>query len=231
MARLQPDLMLTYRLRGLIKAAQKDYYGAIIDLSRYLKSDTTDFEILTQRGVCRSLIADEKGANEDFRKALKIDKFNWQLFEYVVESYITLKDTASALETLAEYQEALPERIAPVMRKAELFLAQRKWDDARQMIERAVRSFHPDYYDKIQYSRAFLLHGKLHFHLQNYIASIEKFNKALESNPRNLEALYFRGKTYIAVGDKRKAINDFKKLKSAGYADSEMILQSLLDRP
>lgn len=231
MARLQPDLMLTYRLRGLIKAAQKDYYGAIIDFSRYLKSDTADFEIINQRGLCRSMVGDEKGANDDFRKALKIDRFNWQLFEHVVNSYITLKDTTSALETLAEYQQALPERVAPLMHQAELLLAQRKWNDAKQLIERAIKRFHPQYYDKTQYSRAFFLNGKLHFHLQNYTASIEEFNKALEANPANLEALYFRGKTYIAIGDKRKAINDFKRLKSAGYLDSETILQSLLDRP
>lgn len=232
MARLQPELMLTYRLRGLIKAAQKDYYGAIIDFSKYLKSDTTDFEILNQRGLCRSLVGDEKGANDDFRKALKIDRFNWQLFEHVVESYITLKDTVSAFETLAEYQKALPEKTSPLMRQAELLLAQHKWDDAKQILERVLhRGFHPEYYDKIQYSRAFFLNGKLHFHLQNYTASIEAFSKALEVNPSNMEALYFRGKTYIAMGDKRKAINDFKRLKSAGYADSEAILQSLLDRP
>jgi tetratricopeptide (TPR) repeat protein len=228
MARLQPQLMLTYRLRGLIKAAQKDYYGAIIDLSKYLKSDTADFEILNQRGVCRSQIGDERGANDDFRKSLKYDRFNWRLYEYVAKSYVTLKDTASALETLSEYSEAMPERIAPFMYKTELFLGQRKWDDAQQMIDQALKRFHPEYFDKQIYSRVIFLKGQLNYHLKNYSISIQEFNKALDTNPTNLEALYYRGKAYIGMGEKKRAISDFKRLKQMGYADSETILQSLL---
>jgi tetratricopeptide (TPR) repeat protein len=230
MSRLQPDLLLTYRLRGLIKIEQKDYYGAIIDFSRYLKVDTADHDMLVHRALCRTYIKDFPGANDDLGKTLRYhpdDKRNTVVYERMTDNYLSVKDTVNALGTLRRYLKAMPEESISTLWMAELFVEMEEWDSAQVKIDRTLRGFHPVYHNKTLYSRALGVRGRVLLNRKDFKGAITAFTTALEINPANMEARYHRGKTYIAKGEKRNAIEDFRKLQAFGYHDADVILQSL----
>ncbi|HWA33764.1 MAG TPA: hypothetical protein VG737_06525, partial [Cyclobacteriaceae bacterium] len=52
MRRINPSSPATFRLSGMIKSNLKDYYGCIIDMAAFVKTDTTDFESWQVKAFC-----------------------------------------------------------------------------------------------------------------------------------------------------------------------------------
>jgi Tfp pilus assembly protein PilF len=49
----------------------------------------------------------------------------------------------------------------------------------------------------------------------------------LKSDANNLNAKYFRAKAYEKIGEVKKALAEFKKLKKSGYSDSATLYESV----
>ncbi len=225
MFRLQSQSPTTYRLRGLAKSNNGDYKGAIDDLSKFLKTDSSDYEAIRTRSACLVMVGDEKSANEDMRKLLKIDG-GLDLYETVSRNYLTLKDTASALEVWREYANRDPYLFVPRMEIARIFIHQKKWDSARVEINKLLPLVTPENVTK-KYSEILYWEGLIHYQNSEYNSAISKFTQSLKYDVNNADAKYFRAKAYEKTGQGKKAMGDLKDLKTTRYKDSEVLYQTV----
>jgi tetratricopeptide (TPR) repeat protein len=225
MFRLHPKSPATYRIRGLGRSLQHDYRGAIDDLNMFMKTDSTDYEVIRTRSVCLSLIGDKARSNDDLRRLLNFHRGS-ELYEEIATNYLSLKDTAKAIETWREYAYVRPSSSIPHMALAKIYIKQKNWDSLKVEIERLLPLISNNYHAK-EYSEVVFWDGLIDFEQSSYEVAILKFSKSLKSDGSNLNAKYFRAKAYEKIGEVKKALSEFKELKKSGYSDSATLYESV----
>ncbi|HOY30621.1 MAG TPA: tetratricopeptide repeat protein [Bacteroidales bacterium] len=70
------DTAIAYLSMGNVRSDLGDYYGAIYDYDKVIKTDSKYLNAYINRGNARSKLMDFKGALEDFNKTLEIDSNN-----------------------------------------------------------------------------------------------------------------------------------------------------------
>ncbi|HEX6224034.1 MAG TPA: tetratricopeptide repeat protein [Chryseolinea sp.] len=218
MFRLQPKSPVVYRLRGISRSHEGNYAGAVDDLTKYIHTDSSDYESIRTRSVCLKMLGKQREANEDLRMLLNLEK-NWELYETVAGNYIILKDTANAIEIWKEYANRNPRVFIPYMELARVYVQQRKWDSARVEIEKLLPIFAHEFMPK-KYAEILYWQGRIDFEDGNYEAAIDKFSKSLKNNTSNLEAKYFRAQAYEKTQQFKRARADFKDLIDSRYKDA-----------
>jgi tetratricopeptide (TPR) repeat protein len=231
MLRIQPESAITYKLRAFTKLSFKEYYGCIIDLTKFLKSDSTDSEVYLNRGYCHDQVQNPKGAADDYVQAIRYDSSNAGLFGVTSDQLLKAKDSARALEFKKIRTRKFPDEIAGWVDLANLQMMMEQFKEGHASIDHAISiiSSGEMRYSPL-FSRALQIKGMLFFHQQNYKSAIKEFTKAIEASPMQLEAQYYRGKSYILTREKILARKDFKELGQKGYLDSQEIYTSLLAR-
>ena len=225
MFRLQPKSPTTYRIRGFAKSLQRDYRGAINDLNNFMKTDSTDYEVIRTRSVCWSLLGDNAAANEDLRRLLDFREGS-HLYDEVATNYLTLKDTAKAMEIWRKNAIARPRSSHPHMAMAKIYIEQKKWDSLRVVIATVLPLLNSDYHPR-EYAEVVFWDGLIDFEQSAYEVAITKFSKSLKSDAGNLRAKYFRAKAYEKIGENKKALVELKELKKSGYSDSSILYEAV----
>ena len=228
MFRLQPKSPTTYRIRGFAKSLQQDYRGAIDDLNNFMKTDSTDFEVIRTRSACLLLLGEQAASNEDLRRLLDFPQGSY-LYEEVATNYLILKDTANAIKVWHKYADARPFSPAPHMALAKIYIKQENWDSLRTEIARLLPLINSNYQAK-EYSEIIFWDGLIDFEQSSYESAITKFSKSLKSDANNLSAKYFRAKAYDKVGETKKALAELRELKRFGYSDSESLYYAVASR-
>jgi tetratricopeptide (TPR) repeat protein len=213
---------VTYRLRGFVKGHQKDYTGAVEDLTKFLQTDSTDIEALNTRGYCRGKMNDLRGELDDYRRILKMMPSNMELVKETTYKYLALSDTLSALEILDNYEKAFPTQFDPRLKKIDFYVHIRNWDRALAEIERANEMK----LDESNVSTLFLMKGFVYYSQDHFARAAQEFTKATDAS-LNFRARYLRGKCYLNMGLKQKAKVDFAFLGEFDFSDSVEILKSL----
>jgi tetratricopeptide (TPR) repeat protein len=226
MIRLQPEANVTYRLRGYVKSHQKDYYGAIVDLSRFAKSDSSDAEVYKTRAYCRAEVGDQKGRVEDYIKVLELD-WDKNIVKEVIIGYAALGDTINALNAIKRYGKFNLTNHYDRVVQIELFIDMHYWKYADKEIDQAFAVTT----EAFRRSELFLLKGINYAQQNKHEKAVNYFNDALRLHKDNLEALYYRGKSFIALNRKDEALDDFRVLKNAGFSDSKEIFETLKTKP
>jgi tetratricopeptide (TPR) repeat protein len=220
MIRLQPESLVPYRLRGFVKSNLRDFYGCILDLTHVLNSDSSDYEVWKTRGYCRQQVGDTLGALNDYRKGLKINTTDADLYEIVAQSFLKAKDTSSALEVLMEYENAFPNSDKPVLQKVRILIEQNKLEQARSELDKLITSNPTIHYDRQYLSYIQMLEGLIDMRSGKLKNAKEKFTASLKNNPELLEARLHRYKTYVLLGEAKKAEEDLLILKKSNYKDA-----------
>jgi tetratricopeptide (TPR) repeat protein len=227
MARLEPGLTVTYRLRSMVRIQFKDFYGCILDLTKSLKIDSTDHEIYIYRAYCKEEVDDLEGANGDYRKALDVNPEMYALYQNVVDSDLLLNDTTHALETIARCEDELGLQQDLRSLRVRLWILQKKFTEARDEIRKSKENEYMLTVNSGSHSLFFYLDAWIDYLQNDHDNALKKLNEAIRRNGENLEAIYLRSKTFIARGEKMKAVRDLKLLADRGYADSETLLEQL----
>lgn len=229
MARLQPESIVTYRLRGLIKITQNDFSGSIIDFTKFLNSDSTDAEIWKQRGIARSKVGDKKGSNDDLKKAIAIDpRINQELFEFVSQQYLEIQDTANAVDILKKYVSLAKGHPIPRLLLASIYADSKNWNQLKIQLDSIYLEIPTINVEGLIPSNFYYLQSRYSLGILDYEKAIYFANKSLQANSKNDAALYLRGQVYIKTGRQKKATKDFKVLSDLNYRDSRNIYKSLV---
>lgn len=225
MFRLQPESIVAYRLRGLLRSHEEDYQGAIDDLAKFLKADSSDYEALRTSAVCKAALGDNHGANDDLRKVLYFDTRNWTMYEDVYTNYLSLGDTTKAIDIMKLYADQEPRIITPYLDLVRIYFRRNQWVDLRTELQR-IKGLPPSYHTTQQLADQFFFEAMLHSRDGDYDEAIENFSRALKLVPAFQEAIYYRAKAFERKGDLKKALHDLKPLKIAGFKDAGLLYEA-----
>jgi tetratricopeptide (TPR) repeat protein len=229
MERLQPESIITYRLRGLLKHSQKDFYGAIVDLTKYLKTDSTNTEILKIRAQAEVEVHSYKLARSDYEKLIVLEPNDNFHYEQLYHIHLLLEDTVRAFEELEKYNQKFAIQSFAHLRKMELYIAQKKWDQALTAFEGYKKI---PFYESVMGSYPCYLVGLILSRQNRDEEALAMLSRSIEKGIQRdslvLDALYERGKIYLKIGKTKKGINDFKELKAQGYEGNEEFINSVL---
>ena len=229
MVRIEPQSAVPYRLRGNINFSVRQYAGAIIDFSRYLKFDSTDVEVWQLRSESRTLIGDSKGANEDLCKILALQPDDLRLYRQIGANYLAFGDTVKATMIFREYSSRTNmQSHIPHLELARIYTTSRQLSNARLEIDTVQKIVGTSADDPELLSEIHYLAGLVEFHQTEFQKAISKFNRALEWNPNNVPAIYYRGRANQTIGRRRDALADYKH--AAGYLDAAELYRLLQDR-
>jgi tetratricopeptide (TPR) repeat protein len=227
MERIEPSLKITYRLRGVCRLRFNDYYGTILDMTRYLQRDTTDYEIYSTRAFALTNVRDFPGANKDLKKAIALQPDNYNLNVSLIENYLDLRDTTNALVAIDSCLARNGVRIDIVVAKIRILIGLSRLEEARKLIVAHMPSKENWLYSAEVASIFLCLDGLSSLEQRDFRLALKKFNTALKTNKSNHEALYHRAKTALMLGERKDALHDLEKLSRLGYADSSELLAGL----
>ncbi|HEY0741370.1 MAG TPA: tetratricopeptide repeat protein [Chryseosolibacter sp.] len=231
MEKLQPESIITYKLRGQLKASLNDHYGCIIDLTRYLKSDSVNVEMIKLRAHSQYEVANYKGYKEDYTKLVKLDTFKLEHHQGLYIANILLKDTVAALDVLTNCEKALPGNAFSILQQMEIYLWKKDWGKAL--------FFYSLYTDKVyfknaqQRSEALYLKGLAHLGRNEPDLASQAFEQSINegklANFVNLDAHYERGKLFLKAGKKKQTRSDFKILRANNYPKDKELVETVLN--
>jgi tetratricopeptide (TPR) repeat protein len=222
------------------KYNEKDFYGAISDISKAISMDQKNIDYLLLRAKCRNEIADYENALKDIDEALKI---NPDLVEAHMLRGITNTNLKKPQIAYTDFGNVLfyePDNLVAINYKVLCLYQQDRVKEAEDMINNAIET-NPDYADfyytrgviqngKEKYERSlkdfdqaielgnstrpydvYLNRGLANMKLQLYPEALEDFNKGIELRPDNALAYHSRGMVYYLMGNYEESINDFNK--------------------
>lgn len=229
MFRLEPRSPIAYRLRGLAKAHQKDYAGAVNDLSKFIESDSTDNEINLTRVTCYTLLGNREEAHRNITRLLKTDSANWILRSEMVSNYLVLKDTTQALAIIQEFTQIKPGYFIPYKRMAEIYILKKDLKNTQMLIEK-IKPMISEATHGLDYSDLYLWEGLIAYYNNDHKEAISKFDKSIKRYVRNWDSYYWKAKAYEKAGQIKKALEGFKALADIDYRDSKACYQTLLKK-
>lgn len=221
MFRLQPASPVGHRLRGMVRFAQGYYGPAIGDLTEFIKTDSSDEEVILMRSVSNLSVGRPEESLKDRIFLAKRHPKMWEYHEVLVENYLLLKDTTEALVTLKEFAERDPSIYVTYIRIIEIYVSQKRWAEAKSELAKQEKLFDWVYLTTEQ-SKISYLKGMVTLHFsKNPNQALTLFDKALRLNSENLEARYQRAQTYEALGQYKKALSDYEELMKSEFKDSK----------
>jgi len=225
MRQLQPRSEVTWRLSGLIKADLKDYIGAIVDLTHYLKYDAADIICLRNRAIARYKIEDYNGSNEDYQKLTVLQPNDFTIAIAVAENYLLMSMIDKSIATL---QDALIKDAKNTTIK--LALADRLLDN--HQLEEADRLLRDVNSEVAQYTIVFNFNTAYRDYVQCRIYFAKgKTDKSLKEVERKItehgdmnELLLLRATIYLERNDLELAKKDLVRLKARDYKPAKKMI-------
>jgi tetratricopeptide (TPR) repeat protein len=179
--------------RGVWKAKQGDWRGAIEAFTQALRVNPNLVEAYIERGVARSQLGEHQGAIEDFTRAISINPND-------IGAYLNRANVRAAngdrLGALEDYQKA-----------SKLFFEQDKIDNSRHKFSHTPQQPPPPVRPVTSFEE-FFSQGLSKASKGDHKGAIEDFNQALRLNPQNSQIYYTRGRSRFKLGDTQGAIAD-----------------------
>lgn len=218
MEKLYPDVMVTYRVRGIARYYNKKYKEAFEDLNRYLKSDSMNLECIAFRGRCYQEMGMMMPGLKDLSKG---NEFNWIDFNRandLMDTLVWKEDSERLTEFVGYFSRFFP--FPAVSSRAEmlelkLMLAAKLW----LQIEAEWNDFKDAPIvrgDKRFGSILFTAYGASLVERRNLNEALQLFTEAIKFDKNNAYAYYERGKLLIQLREIAKATDDLSKALSLG---------------
>ena len=203
-----PEMATAYNKMAFCRMQIKDYKGAQKDLQMSLKYAPDNQECLKYLG--RAFYYDNKfpEAKSHYDSAFKIAPEDYELLLFIAELKIKGKDIKGAVSTL---DEAIFHRgnYAPALfRRGILKYEMGEYNYAIKDITDGFKESKDTAYN----SEVYQTRAKAYFEVGNYRASIKDYDKVVEREPKNEDALANRAAAKIQLNDNSGAIADLDKV-------------------
>ncbi len=223
MERIEPSLIVTYRLRAQVRLKYNDYYGIIIDLTKFISKDTTDAKVYMMRGFSQYSVKNYSMARDDYKKSIQLDSGIYSNYHYVVETLLQLKDTVSALHYINKCDRRLGLEFPLFNTHIRINIQRKNFDKANEDLKLVLDGkryqFTPEQFSVLHY-----LDGMVQYRLMEKKDAMRSLEKSLKLNPDNEEALFLRSKIRIEQGQVEEAKKDLIRLSNKGHEESKAIL-------
>ncbi len=219
-----------YFLRALAKNDLGNYHGAIVDYSKIivLKPDADTY---FNRGNSRYNLLDFEGAKDDFLNAYKLDPYFIDALYSLAHTQVDLEDYENALKSINTFIKLAPEEAKGYTLRALIFAHTDNYKNAisdysmailvapsaESYLNRGIYYLNINYYKKANSdfktalqidktnSFAYFYKGATGVLLGKYTTAIKDFNKALEFDTFDFDALLGLAIAYLKANDTTNA--------------------------
>jgi len=190
---------------GEVHLANGQFPNAISEFN--LASQAAPDQALPKIGVARAYLKQEKATEAKAQLAnLKDPQLAGEIGFWLgqAEEKLTPERPGEAIKIYEAAIKAQPSEVKPYIALANLQAKIGKIEEADATLAQAAKNVPPS-------ERLHIGIGELRFRQEKYATALEHFDKALELQPSNLEALYSKGKTLLRMGDRAK-LDEGKKV-------------------
>ena len=211
--KIKDDLSEALTGRGVAKRNLGDLNGAMADYNKALKIKPNESETYSNRGVCKAMMNDLNGAIDDFNKSLDLRpnnamavmnrggaKFKLQQFDDAIVDF----NMAIKLDPL--YAEAYSNRASAKYSKGDSNSAVIDYDKAISLNPKHVSAY---------FNKGLVLQKQ-----EAHRKAIPEFSTVINLSHDKM-AYFSRGMSYLSIGDKDLACNDFQKALELGYTQAK----------
>lgn len=129
-------------------------------------------------------------------------------------------DTQNAIQHFIAATFAIPEHAAADVEIGRLFMGQGQHESAEKSFA-AAEELDPDNMDATFYF------GLCLFNMKKYEQAITKFDKVLSLDDSDITSYYYRGRSWLALGDKDSARDDLQAAADQGFEKAQLLLAEL----
>ena len=229
MIRIQPELAVTYRLRGLTKIQMNDWSGAIEDLARYNAVGHPNAEALFDIAYAYQQMHNMDSAISMYQKASVVGR-RVDYFEVALKACIQIGDTTRLNQTLDLFVQTFPNDKSVLARRVPIYIAQKKFDVAEALNNEMLNNLGYYRYNNGFVCQLYTYKGMILSLKGEHAEALESLSKAKELSPGSKEVRYQLGLTYLRQRDLRQAAKTLKELSQEKYKDSERLYQAVITR-
>lgn len=235
--------------RGLEKAKQKDYTGAIEEFSQAIQENLYFTDAYIERGLAYYYSGATLQGVFDYNEAIKLDGENAKVYYFRALAKLDLKNLSGCLEdvekaiqlklnngavydllgTVKRKQGNLSEAIANFKKATELYLAAKDKDNAQQCLEKIKQlqpksppQANPEIQKPVKFISTQDYFRQLLDKAENgdTIEALADLNWILTADSQDVYAYCCRGVVYCKVGNYRDAVSDFNQAIKLNFQDA-----------
>ncbi len=182
---------------------QKKYYEAITKLNTCASIQPENAEIYYYRGLAKYFLEDNLGAEQDFTMAVSnFTPMYYDAFNYRALTRYRLGKFALAVDDLNKVIENNPDLGKLYVERAFFYLADANYKAALENCKKAIslKSLGED---------GLLCKAQAEEALSDFDNALSDYNELVRLNPKNFDALTYRGLTKLRMKNNTEAISDF----------------------
>jgi tetratricopeptide (TPR) repeat protein/S1-C subfamily serine protease len=219
--------------RGIAKFESGDVKGAISDYDIAIKIDPRSWSNYHNRGNAKYKIGDNGGAINDYSQAISLNP-NFAI-TYAARGLVKQKmgnsngaivDYTKAIDIDPDFAEAYDGRSIAKSSIGDIAGSTEDHDRAGRILQ--LRMIVPGFTTKpsvvkdlAKYNEPFVLSGNDKMTSKDWQGAILDYNRAIEKNPQNHIAYYFRGVVKAELGNRKGAISDYNVAISIDGNDTD----------
>ena len=211
-----PKVGHCYWARGTGKLDMNDINGALADFNNAIKLNYKYPVAYNSRANCYFEMDSLKQAIAGYSEAINIDDEYSMAYYNRGKAKQKFMDYAGSIDDYKKAIEYKVENIASAYN--EMSYSQICVSDLQSALESVCKAMELDH---AMASTYLINKARIEFLQKNYDVSFVDFNKAIDSNPNDQLAYYFRGLLKINRNDKNGACEDLSKSAELGYAKAK----------
>lgn len=185
------------KARLLLLQNKADEAIEILNKAVWTKSNSDNAYMLL--GQAYALKRDSKQADQNFKQALEINPGNVQAFTPVFNSYLQANQKEIARQYIDKALKAKPNQIVFLTNKADLDIAEKRWDDAQETVQK-IALFSKNKAVPL-YLKANILQGKGQF-----TEAVKLYEDILNDFPSHLNSMVNLVRSYEGLNAREKSV-------------------------
>ena len=181
-----------------------DYENALKNLKNVLKEDGNNQNIINNIALCEMRLGQYDKAEEDFVKAINLDKETPQPYLNLAELYFIKKEMLKAIELLQRASSIMPDNIAILHYLARIYIEDKRFEEAVDTLN-IILDMSPENID------AYWDLGMIYFDTGEYEIASKNFENVLEKVQNNPVIFYQTALSYEMQNNIDKAISNHLK--------------------
>jgi tetratricopeptide (TPR) repeat protein len=205
-----PEMVAAYNKLAYCKMHIKDYKGAQKDLEQSIKLDHDHEETIKHLG--RACFLDNKfdEAQKHYEEALQMMIDDYELIYYIAELKLAKKDINGALNSVNDCLFYNPNYVKAILKRGIIKYYQKEYRYAIKDITEGLKLSTDTIFDvELNHVKA-----KSYFEISDFKNAVTSYNEIITRNPKDEDALLYRGAAKININDFSGAISDLDKVIS-----------------
>ncbi len=202
-----PGLGIAMFQRGMLHLRMHNYQQALADLDYAVVSGIALADALGQRSLVKIQLHDYTGAIADSEEAAHLDPGHFQNYLYQGLARFNLGEYAASIPCFSKSLQLNPAHTESRRLRGMAYCLCGQFAEGRKDIETVLT-------ENAQDDQAWFWRGYLCQQEDDLAGALEALSRSIDLNAYNKAAFVGRGRAYLGLGDKKKALADFLSAQS-----------------